>query len=110
MRQKLGPTSPEAETRRRALDALKAAPNDQTLRELLEGGTPLPDDPRLLTSLLDVKDEALLEPVLEALAAAVASGKKPNRMLLVQKLNALVNRISNEGIIALAERLKSDLG
>lgn len=95
LRSKLGPASPEAETKRKLLDALKATPNAETLSALLAAKGELPDDPRLLLSLLDLKDEALLVPVLDALLAVVEGGKKPSRMLMIQKLDALKHRTTD---------------
>lgn len=109
LRAKLGPASPEAEARKKALDALRASPNAETLAACLEGNVPLPEEPRLLLSLLDVQDEVLLPPVLSALLALVKSGKKPNRMLLAQKLGALANRTEDSEIAALADRIREAL-
>jgi hypothetical protein len=109
MREKLGPTSPEAKARKDALDALRASPNEETLARCLESGAQLPDDPRTLMTLLDVKNEQLLPPVLESLAAIVASGKKPNRMLLVQKLDSLKNRATSETVLERIDSLRRDL-
>ncbi|MCK6546129.1 hypothetical protein L6R52_09690 [Myxococcota bacterium] len=95
MRAKLGPASPEAESKRKALEALKATPSAETLSAYLATKGELPDDPRLLLALLDVKDEALLPPVLDALLALVEGGKKPSRMLMIQKLDALKHRTSD---------------
>jgi hypothetical protein len=109
LRAKLGPTSAEGQAMKEALDALKATPSDETLARCIETGAPLPDDPRLLMSLFDVKDEALLRPVLERLLEIVEGGKKPSRMLLLQKLDALKNRVSDEAIAALADDLRGAL-
>jgi hypothetical protein len=107
MRAKLGPTTPEAEAKKSALEALKANPAEEALRACVDQGVSLPEDPRLLMSLLDVKDEALLRPVLEALIALVEGGKKPNRMLLIQKLDSFANRVTDDELLALAKELKS---
>lgn len=106
MREKLGPVSPEAKARKEALDALKASPDAATLKACLDQGVALPEDPRLLTALLDVKDEALLPPVLAALSRLVDEGKKPNRMLLIQKLDALANRASDGEVLAAVRALR----
>lgn len=92
LRAKLGPTSPEAVERRELLEALRATPSAETLRAVLSRSIPIPEEPRLLMVLLDVGDDALLPPVLDAWIAHVESGKKPSRMLLLQKLTALENR------------------
>jgi hypothetical protein len=109
MRAKLGPTSSEGQAKKQALDALKANPNAETLDACLKAEAPLPDDPRLLMTLFDVKDEALLRPVLARLLEIVEGGKKPNRMLLLQKLDALKNTASDEELIALADTLRAAL-
>jgi hypothetical protein len=109
MREKLGPTTPEAKAQRAALDALKATPNDETLKACLDAGATLPDEPRLLLSLFDVKDESLLPPVLERLLEIVEGGKKPNRMLLLQKLDALKNKTADDRVLSLAEDLRGAL-
>lgn len=109
MRDKLGPTSPEGQEKRKALDALKATPNEATLSAALDQGVDLPDDPRLLLSLLEIKNEALLVPVLRALKALVDSGKKPNRMLALQKIDALKNRASEDDVIELCTLIREAL-
>jgi hypothetical protein len=109
MREKLGPTSPEAKAIKEASEALRASPGEDTLARCLELGASLGDDPRVLLGLLEVKNEALLPSVLEALSAIVASGKKPNRMLLIQKLDALKNRASDERVLELADALRREL-
>src|SRR5688572_2661742 len=109
MREKLGPTSPEAKAKREALDALRAQPNDETLSRALEAGVELPDDPRTLMTLLDSKNEALLVPVLRALLALIEGGKKLNRMLLVQKLDALKNRVSEDDVLELIAIVRAAL-
>src|SRR5690349_19435348 len=53
LREKLGPASPEAQRERGLLDALRGAPNDANLRAALDGGVELPEDGRLLMSLLE---------------------------------------------------------
>jgi hypothetical protein len=109
LREKLGPTTPEAKAKRGALDALKATPNEETLRAALEAEVELPDDPRLLMTLLEVKDEALLVPVLRALLALVEGGKKPNRMLLIGKLDALKHRASEPDVLDLVSTIRASV-
>ena len=106
MRDKLGPTSEASKAQRSALDALRQAPNAETLAAVLAQNAPLPDDPRLLLSLLEIKDEAMLMPVLRALEQAIEAGKKPNRMLLLQKIDALKNRVSDDEIVAVASAIR----
>lgn len=107
LREKLGPTSDTDKTKRAALDALKAKPSEETLAAALEAGIDFPEDPRLLLGLLDIKNEALLVPVLRALLNLVESGKKPNRMLALQKIDALKNRASEDDVLELASALRA---
>ena len=109
MRAKLGPQSEEAKQKRAALDALTQAPSEDTLRAVVEGGYPLPDDPRLLMSLLDIRDEALLRVALQALLDIVGTGKKPNRMLLIQRLQSVKNFAEEDETIALVDDLRGEL-
>jgi hypothetical protein len=109
MRQKLGPASAESENKRKLLEALRAKPSDETLEACLRAGVELPDDPRLLISLIDVKDTSLLAPVLKALLAHVETGKKPSRMLLIQKLDALKNRVDDSDVVELASQIRDAL-
>ncbi len=109
MRDKLGPTSEDDKKARVAADALRKDPGEDTLRAYLATGQPLPDDPRLLTGLLDVRDDALVRSVLSALLEMVEGGKKPNRMLLIQRLEALKNRTEDDETIALAGTLRAAL-
>ena len=106
MKEKLGPTSEDSKKNREAADALRKGPSESTLSAYLETGQPLPDDPRLLTGLLDIKNEALMRPVLQALLALVESGKKPNRMLLIQRLEAAKNWVEDEATIELVNDLR----
>lgn len=109
MRAKLGPQSEEAKEKRAALDGLTQNPSEETLRAVIEGGYELPDDARLLMGLLDVRDEALLRTVLQRLLDIVGSGKKPNRMLLIQRLQSVKNFAEEDDTIALADDLRAEL-
>ena len=82
IRSQLGPESESSQQRRALADALKASPSDETLAAYLDAGQALPDDARVLMSLLGGKDESLMRPVLEKLLDVVESGRRPNRMLL----------------------------
>jgi hypothetical protein len=107
MRAQLGPPSAESAERRKRAEALRTAPGADTLRACVDAGDPLPDDPRLLTGLLDVRDEALLRAVLSALLAQVEAGKKPNRMLLLQRLTAALSFAEEQETRELAATLKA---
>jgi hypothetical protein len=109
MKEKLGPVSEESKKSREVAEALRKDPSKATLTAYLESGQPLPDDPRLLVSLLDVRDESLVRPVLSALLALVEGGKKPNRMLLVQRLQAAANWIEEDETRALLDTLRAAL-
>jgi hypothetical protein len=106
MKEKLGPTSEDAKKNREVADALRKSPGEATLAQYLKTGQPLPDDPRLLTGLLDVKDEELMRPVLQALLTLVESGKKPNRMLLIQRLEAAKTWVEDEATLELLNDLR----
>lgn len=109
MREKLGPQSDDAKARRALLEALTKAPGEASLRALLEAGEALPEEPRLLMSLLDVRDEALLRPVLQQLLDIVEDGKKPNRMLLVQRLESVKNFAEEDETLELVSMLRAAL-
>ncbi len=109
MRATLGPATEESKEKRELTEALKKDPSKKTLEAYLEKELPLPDDARLLMSLLDVRDEALLKPVLEKLLDIVEDGKKPNRMLLIQRLEALKNWADAPETIELAQMIRSAL-
>jgi hypothetical protein len=109
MREKLSPTSEDAKRNKEAADALRKSPNEETLSAYLATGQPLPDDPRLLTGLLDVKNEELVRAVLRALLELVEGGKKPNRMLLIQRLEALKNWAEEEETTELMSDLRDRL-
>jgi hypothetical protein len=106
MKAKLGPTSEDSKKNREAADALRKSPSEETLSAYLETGQVLPDDPRLLTGLLDIKNEALMAPVLKALLELVEAGKKPNRMLLIQRLEAAKRWVEDEATLELLNDLR----
>lgn len=109
MKEKLGPVSEESKKSREAAEALKKSPSEETLSAYLETGQPLPDDPRLLMSCLDIKNEDLICLVLEALLAIVEGGQKPNRMLLIQRLEALKNWAEEPETLQLAKTVRAAL-
>ncbi len=109
IRAQLGPVSDESKERRALLDALRSEPSEPTLRAYLESDQPLPDDARLLMSLLAIRDEELIRPVLQKLLDVVESGKRPNRMLLIQRLEALQNFAEQSETIDLVRMLRAAL-
>ena len=73
-------------------------------------GYEMPEDARLLMRLLDASDsDALLCPLLAALLEIVESGKRPNRMLLIQKIDALKLRLETGDAVELADTLRAAL-
>lgn len=109
MRAKLGPVSDESKKKQELTNALKDAPTEASLRAFVDAGLSLPEDPRLLLALLDVKAPELLAPVLEALLAVVEGGKKPSRMLLLQKLDAIILRGTPARPVELAKQVRAAL-
>lgn len=89
IRSQMGSESEASKERRALLDALRAEPNEKNLAAYLALEQPLPEEPRFLMSLLGVRDETLLQPVLQRLLDVVESGTRPNRMLLIQRLEAV---------------------
>ena len=81
-----------------------------SLRAVIDAELPLPEDARFLMKLLDLEEDELLEPVLEKLLDIVESGKKPSRMLLIQKIDALVMRQGDGPAVELAKTLRAALG
>lgn len=110
LREKLGPQSEDAQARRARLDALKADPNADTLAPMLTAGDPLPSDPRLLMRLMDVRDPALLVPVLDRLTELVDEGAKVNRMLLQQRLQATESAADDPAVVERLAGLRALVG
>ena len=109
LKAKLGPTT-EADKEKKALTtALKDKPTEKSLKAFLKAGLVLPEDARFLMKLLDFEKDNLLEPVLEKLLDIVESGKRPNRMLLIQKLDSLIMRQGDGPAVDLAKTLKAAL-
>lgn len=110
MKAKLGPQSEDAKQRAALNAALKADPGEKTLRALLDAGEALPDDdPRLLMRLLDLRDESLLRPVLQQLLDIIEGGKKPNRMLLIQRLESVKNFAEEDETLELVDMTRAAL-
>ncbi len=110
LKEKLGPPSEVEQEKRALLDALTSKADATSLRAVIDAELPLPDDARFLMKLLDLEEDELLEPVLEKLLDIVESGKKPSRMLLIQKIDALVMRQGDGPAVELAKTLRAALG
>ncbi|MBK8011163.1 MAG: hypothetical protein IPK13_07410 [Deltaproteobacteria bacterium] len=110
LRAQLGPADESSAARRKALEDLKQDPSEATLAAYLATGAPLPDDARLLMGLLDIREEAQLRPLLSRLLEIVEDGKKPNRMLLIQKVTALRHRVEAAETVELLDMLLAALG
>lgn len=109
LKAKLGPVSEESKAAKEAADALRKDPNEKTLAAYIETGKPLPEDARLLMGLLSIRDEALIQPVLQRLLDIVEEGKKPNRMLLIQRLEAVKNVATQQETLDLADMIRAAL-
>jgi hypothetical protein len=109
LKSKLGPASDEGKKKQELTQTLRDKGDAASLEAFLEAGLALPEDARLLLRLLDVQKEALLEPVLRALLALVEGGQKPSRMLLIQKIDALILRLGSGGAVELAKQLRAAL-
>ena len=109
MREALGPESEDSKARKELTEALLRSPSIDTLRAFLAAGLVLPDNPRLLTQLLDTRDEGLTRPVLARLIDLLGEGKKPNRMLLEQRLMALDDWVEKDETRVLIQTLRERL-
>jgi len=109
LKEKLGPKSEADQASRELLEKLKKKPDASSLKAVVDAGVALPEDARFLMGLLVIEDEALLIPVLEKLLDIVESGKRPNRMLLIQKIDALIMRDGDGKAVELAQTLRSAL-
>jgi hypothetical protein len=110
LREKLGPQSEDARARRARLDALASDPSAATLGPVLAAGDPLPSDARLLMRLMDVRDPALLEPVLARLTELLEGGAQVNRMLLQQRIQATESALDDAEVTARLAALRRSLG
>ena len=109
IREKMGPQDESSQERRALFDALKADPNEKNLSAYLDGEHPLPDDARFLMGLLSIRNEALIRPVLSKLLDVVETGKRPNRMLLIQRLEAVSAFAEDSDTIDLVRTLRAAL-
>ena len=110
LRAKLEPTDELGQKQQALLRALRGEKNEKALRAVVEASLEFPDEPRLLMDLLDVSDdEDLLTPVLQALLGVLESGRKPNRMLLIQKLDALELRLGGGEVVELVAVVRAAL-
>lgn len=110
LKAKLGPQSESERASRALLDQLKEKSNAVSLKAVITAGLALPEDARLLMGLLGIEDDELVFPVLEKLLEIVESGKRPNRMLLIQKIDALIMRECGHKVTELAQVLRAALG
>jgi len=110
LKEKLGPASETDKKSRALLDALKEKADAKSLQAVIKANLPLPEDARFLMKLLDLEQSDLLAPVLEKLLDIVETGKRPNRMLLLQKVDALIMRQGDGAAVELAKTLRAALG
>jgi hypothetical protein len=110
LKEKLGPTSEGSAKTKELTSELHAKADKAALSAYLAAGLALPEDPRLLVRLLDVPDAELLTRVLGALLQLVEGGQKPSRMLLIQKLDAIVLRLGSGEAVDLAKQIRAELG
>ena len=109
IRAQMGPENEDTKARRALLDALRAEPSEQNLAAYLEPGHPLPDEPRFLMGLLGIRNEGLIRLVLTKLLDVVESGKRPNRMLLIQRLEAAQTFAEESETVELIQMLRAAL-
>ncbi len=109
-KEKLGPPSEDAQKKQKLTADLQDKADLASLAAYLDAGLALPQDGRLLVRLLDANDAARLVPVLETLLAVVEGGQKPSRMLMIQKLDALILRLGSGRTVELAQQVRSELG
>ena len=109
LQEKLGTVSEDSKAKKALARALHEKSDAASLAAYLDDGQALPDDARLLMRLMDINDEALLKPVLTALLEIVDSGKRPSRMLMIQKLDALELRLGSGPAVDLAKQIRAAL-
>lgn len=109
LKEKLGPPSEDAQKKQKLTAELADKADLAALAAYLDAGLVLPEDGRLLVRLLDVNDPTRLVPVLETLLTVVEGGQKPSRMLMIQKLDALVLRLGSGPVVDLAQQVRSEL-
>lgn len=110
LKAQLGPVSEASAARQKANADFRNEPSDEHFRAYVEAGFDLPDDARFLMSTFEtLKEEAHLRLVLEALLNIVESGKKPNRMLLLQRLTSLEREVEEDDTRTLVADLRGAL-
>ena len=109
MRVALGPATDQSKAQKALTEALMKLPGKETLCAFLDAGLVLPENPRLLTQLLDTRDEELTRVVLRRLVELVEGGKKPSRMLLLQRLTAVEDWAEDGETRSLVEGLRARL-
>lgn len=110
LKAQMGPVSEESAARQKASAAFREGPSDETMAAYLEAGFDLPEDARFLMSTFDVlEEEGHLRRVLSALLDIVESGKKPNRMLLLQRLTGLEREVEDPETVELITDLRGAL-
>jgi hypothetical protein len=107
LKEKLGPVSEDTKARRERLSALQQDPGPEALRAVVEANDPLPEDPRLLMSLLDTDAPDLLVPLLERLTERIDGGARVNGALLRQRLQAVDNRVDDGAVSEALGRLRA---
>lgn len=110
LKEKLGPQSEDSKARRERLESLKKSPGAKTLQAVIGAGDPLPADPRLLMSLMDVDDPDLLVPVLERLIERVDEGAKVSPALLRQRIQAVETSVDDDRVRESMKTLKELTG
>lgn len=111
LKAQLGPVSEESAARQQARRAFEDDPTDAHLAAHLAAGFELPEDARFLMRTLDVlREESSLRRILERLLGIVESGRKPNRMLLLQRLTALERSVEEEATRDAIADLRDALG
>lgn len=109
--EKLGPQSPEAQRDKELLDALTKDPGAETLRAVVAAGVRLPGEPRLLLTLLEIREAALAKVVLERLLSMIEDeGKRPNKPLALQRIDSLLNLVDDPEVTELASSVRAVLG
>lgn len=111
LKAQLGPTDEATAARQRASAEFKDSPSDASMESYLEAGFELPDDARFLMSTFDrLSKEENLRAILARLLQIVESGKKPNRMLLLQRLTMLERSLEEPESLDLLADLRDALG
>lgn len=109
LKAKLGPPSAESQKKQTLLADLNNKSDAASLAAYLDAGLELPEDARLMVKLLDVSDTKLLPLVLRILLKIVEGGQKPSRMLLIQKLDAIILKLGSGEAVELAQQIRAEL-